>query len=111
MRSTKSLKGNLHSGFVVRTRNGELFAVVRVGNFRKYLASPSISIPINAYATNLTTLPGVADEGFTVDEIYGFADGYCSPYEALSITTENRPLLWKRKAADEVEAPEASEEV
>ena len=109
-RSTKTLKGNLHTGFVVKTRNEEIFMLVKVGNYKMYLTNPSLSIPLTAYATNLLTHPGVADPGYDIMEIYGFADGYCSPYEALSLTTENRPVLWKRRE-DEVEDPEASEEV
>lgn len=96
-----TLRENLRSGFVVKTRNGLLFMVVRVGSYYKHLASPSLNIPLRAYRGNLIGKPGRLDSGFDIEEIYGLVHSNCSPYDALTISTDNRPLLWKRKDGEE----------
>ena len=94
----KSLKYNLHTGFVVRTRNGALFTVVRTGSYKPWLTSPNLSIPFSAYMPNLMARENVLDPGFDVMEIYGLLKSDRSPYEAISdcFNLENRPMLWKR---------------
>lgn len=95
---TKSLKYNLHTGFLVKTRNGAVFAVVRTGGYKPWLTSPSLSIPLNAYQPNLMAKEGTLDPGFDVMEIYGLLRSDRSPYEAISdcFNFEHRPMLWKR---------------
>lgn len=97
MRTQKSLKHNLHSGFVVKTRNGSIFAVVRTGNYKLHLASPGLSLPLRAYRSNLL-FGDQLNPNLDIMEIYGLIRGDHDPYEALthSLNTENRPLLWKR---------------
>lgn len=100
----KSLKRNLHTGFVVKTRNGAVFAVVRTGGYKPWLTSPSLSIPFSAYLPNLMAREGALDPGFDVMEIYGLLRNDRSPYEALthSLNTENRPMLWKRGGTETI---------
>lgn len=97
MRTDGTLKENLHAGFVVKTRNGATFMVVRVGAFYKHLASPSLNIPLKHYRNNLIGKPDKLDSGFDIMEIYGLIHATCNPYEALTISTKNRPMLWKRR--------------
>ena len=101
MRSTKSLKGDLHTGFVVKTRNGELYAVVRTGAFAKVLCNYDHSMRINQYLSNLLAKPEVLSADLDVMEIYGLVRGSANPYEALRISTRNRPLLWVRREPTE----------
>ena len=97
MRTAKSLKSDLHNGFVVKTRGGELFAVVRVGHFEKMLVNCDRHHSIKSYQSNLLVTPGVLNPDMDVMEIYGLVRRTADPYEALRVSTRNRPLLWKRR--------------
>lgn len=97
MRTERSIKGNLHTGFVVRTRKGELFMVVRVGNYKLHLINHDRSYSIKLWEANLLAAPDYLDPGMDIMEIYGLIRASASHAEALRISTRNRPMLWKRK--------------
>lgn len=97
MRTEKSLRGNLHTGFIVKTRNGELFAVVRTGNYYKVLTNYDRHMNIGQYQSNLLAKPEFLSSDMDIMEIYGLIRSSVNPYEALRVSTRNRPLLWKRR--------------
>ena len=101
MRTERSIKGNLHTGFVVKTRKGELFMVVRVGNYKMHLLGRDHSYSIKMWQTNLLAAPEYLGPEMDVMEIYGLVRASASHYGALCISTRNRPMLWKRKDGSE----------
>lgn len=101
MRTERSIKGNLHTGFVVKTRKGELYMVVRVGNYKLHLLSHDHSYSIKLWQANLLAAPDYLGPEMDIMEIYGLVRASANHNEALRISTRNRPMLWKRKDGSE----------
>lgn len=101
MRTERSIKGNLHTGFVVKTRKGDLLMVIRVGNYKLHLINHDRSYSIKLWEASLLANPDLLGPDMDIMEIYGLVRASASHTEALRIGTQNRPMLWKRKDGSE----------
>lgn len=99
-------KNDIHSGYVVRLRSGELRMAVRVGTFTKILVAVDGSWNyLSEWGEDLTVNPGLKISHIEkhiepgeddIAEVYGFVEGTQNYREAASISTDNRSIIWQR---------------
>lgn len=104
MKSKKFTMDDLKVGYVVKLANGDLRMVIEIDDFRDARPRKNSKILVNkdgvwAYADSwrheLTRMCGGDD--LSIDEVYGFINKAYGITHALDISTEHRPLLWKRE--------------
>ena len=113
-------KDDLHSGYVVELRNGELRMVLRAGRFTKILARPDGNwnylnscwgddLRYREYKPNDRVPIPRNFPDLDVVRVYGLVNSvehYCF---ARCINTNHRPLLWERVEAEKLTLAEVCE--
>lgn len=99
-------KSDIHSGYVVRLRSGELRMAVRAGNFTKILVAEDGSWNyLSGWDEDLNVSQGrkfshiekrLEDGMDDIVEVYGLVEGTQNYREAASISVENRGVIWQR---------------
>ena len=108
MSNKKFTKDDLKVGYVVKTRNDNLYIVMELNDGRLIFlggvkggwicVKPGTSGYLNAYSDDLLYTDS-DDKKYDVMEVYGFA-GYS--FYSLNVDTQSRPLLWKREEPKEM---------
>lgn len=97
-------KSDIHSGYVVKLRDGTLLMAARVGNFTKILTDGTRWDYLSSGWTedlkgkHYTTAPYYATfyPGRDIMEVYGLILPASQYQNVLSIDSSNRKLIWKR---------------
>ena len=86
---------DLKSGYIVKLRNGNFYMVMRFNqnDFTKVLVNKTSALQLIYEFSQYDLKPTHPFESTDIMEVYGLNN---NPYEALEISPENRPLLWKR---------------
>lgn len=99
-------KKDLKVGYVVKTRARGLYMVAVNANEELVMANTSQGwMPLHGYNDDLTDsgrtslFVGTANENYDIVEVYGYSRNNCT---TVSVSTENRTLLWKREEPKEM---------
>lgn len=98
-------KDYLKVGYVVKTRARGLYMVAVNANEELVMANTSQGwMPLHEYNDDLTdsgrtSLFGTADENYDIVEVYGYSR---KNHTTVSVSTEDRTLLWKREEPKEM---------